>query len=143
MGLRLDRVAAERLEPVLRIAVLLHHLVVLVTGRRSYALSQIRKANFELGNLGRAAHHRVEHAALADLSEFLRQVADLHPLRSMHLARVRLLLAQKDLNKGGLARSVVANKGGAATGREGDGDVAKQHLCPEGFAESADSNHKP
>ncbi len=115
----LELVAAEALEAVLGMSVLLEHAVELGAGLRTRDLVlELRRALLPGLDLGSGVHDLGQGRLIAHELGLLLEVADRGLLREGHGALVAALQAHEDLEEGRLARAVGADERPALTGVE-------------------------
>ncbi len=127
--LRLHAIAAERLEPMLEPAVLVHQLgeLGLVLGVGQLQLD-VPHAALDAAHLARARHHLRHDAATLALGDLLPQVADGEVASARHRPGIGFLVAGDDLEQRRLAGTVRPDDRHAATGADLQADVAEQVL---------------
>ena len=127
--LRLEAVAAERLEPMLEPAVLVHQLgELVVVGRLLELLLDVAHAPLDAAHLAGAGEHVGERRPPAALGDLLAQVADDRVPGSRDRSAVGGLVAGDQLEQRRLAGAVRSDDREAPPGADHQADVAEQVL---------------
>jgi hypothetical protein len=111
VGLGLDGVTTDLLEPGLGLSVLGQDQLLFRSGCRAQLLAQVLNPVRQDRHLLGTQHHLFKHAASRLCREFLWEVADSKVLRAVHLAGIGLVHADQDLEKGRLPGAVSTNQG--------------------------------
>ena len=102
--------------------------------RVRHGVGQLLVFDFERADLVEDGEALVEDAAAGEREAILREVAEGHALGVGALAVVERLDAGEDLEQGGLAGAVAADKAGALIRRDEPVDVFKEEFWAESFA---------
>ncbi len=137
--LRLEPVAAQRLEAVLQLAVPLgQRLARRRLQRARHVLHLTLERPHRLETAQRLGQHRAGHLA----GGLLRQVADGHAARPAHLSGVGLLHPRQDPAEGRLAGAVGADQADALALGDPPGDVAEEELAAEALRDVFELDHR-
>ena len=134
--LRVERVDVVRVEQIGNLGVAVGGGVVLggLRVRVGHRVRELLVLDFEGADLVEDGEALVEDAAAGEREAVLREVAEGHALGVRALAVVEGLKAAEDLEQGGFAGAVAADKAGALIRRDEPVDIFKEEFWAESLA---------